>query len=83
MLFRRSKAKHSLGKIEEAYSDISEAKKIDEGDKAIQAHYNVVVKLYRDIKKQELEAQKTLWKGKLDNSVKKEDTAEKSSCSIL
>ncbi len=73
-LFRRSKAQHSLGKVEVAYADISEAKKIDPSDKAVQAHYSLVYKQYRDIKKQEHEAAKTLWKGKLS-----EPTAETAS----
>lgn len=64
-LFRRSKAYHALGKVEEAYSDIVDAKKIDQSDKAVVAHHSVVAKVYKELKKQEHEAAKTLWKGKL------------------
>jgi aspartate beta-hydroxylase len=46
VLFRRSKAYQALGKIEEAYEDITEAKHFDQNDdKAIQSHYNLVLKL--------------------------------------
>ena len=48
VLFRRSKAYHSLGKIEEAYLDISQAKRLDQNeDKAIQSHYRIVLKLHQ------------------------------------
>jgi len=74
-LFRRSKAHYSLGKVEDAYADISEAKKIDPRDKAVQSHYALVYKEYRDIKKQEHEAAKTLWQGKLSEPTQGEAEA--------
>lgn len=65
-LFRRSKAYHTLGKIEEAYEDIAEAKKIDKNDdKAIQSHYKIVLKIHKERIAKLREAQKKLYLGKL------------------
>jgi tetratricopeptide (TPR) repeat protein len=72
-LFRRSKAYHTLGKIEEAYEDITEAKKIDQNeDKAIQMHHKVVFRILKERVAKLREAQKKMYLGKLT----KEDDQE-------
>ena len=70
VLFRRSKAFDEMGKVEDAFEDITGAKETLDNkglvkDKAVEAHYGVVHKKYRELKKREHEAAKTLWKGKL------------------
>ena len=75
-LFRRSKAYHHEGKLEAAYSDICDAKKIDSSDKAVVAQYSAVAKEYKELKKQEHEAAKTLWKGKLQEKPAEDGAAK-------
>ena len=76
-LFRRSKAYHALGKIEEAYEDITEAKKLDRNeDKAIQVHHKMVLRIHRERVAKLREAQKKMYLGKLTKEDEQEGRGE-------
>lgn len=79
--FRRSKAHDALGNVEAAFEDIHQAKASMDGpgDAAVRAHYAVVVKKYKALKKEEHIAAKALWQGKLKAGAGIPDADEKAS----
>jgi len=76
-LFRRSKAYHAMGKVEEAHADVAEAAREAPGDKVVQQHLQVVGREFRELKKKEREAARTLWQGKLKQEEGADTTEEK------
>jgi len=66
-----------MGKVEEAHADVAEAAREAPGDKAVQQHLQVVGREFRELKKKEREAARTLWQGKLKQEEGADTTEEK------